>query len=232
MAELSNEVHDTLQSDWSHFVRRVGVHDQYVNGPDPDTVLRRGLMEEAREMWIDRGGEQQSLEYLKGEVGDVLYYIAHTAERNGITELQMGATVVPVYETTDAGTQKVQDTLDIALVHILRVNDILMPRNNSLWIAEDGSLQRSDDLQGALESTIAALRQFADEKGFDLSEAMTITADKLDTRARKPHVIEEQEDTKLLTSGRERAVSALTRDALRTAMRVELDILAQEANSR
>lgn len=228
MAELNNEVHDTLQADWADFTQRVSGYSQYLDGPDPDTVLRRGLMEEAREMWVARGGEQQSLDYLKGEVGDVLYYIVHTAQHNGITELQTAAAVVPVYEVTDEGTQQIKDTLDVALIHILRVNDILMPRNDSLWIAKDGSFQRSEDLRATLESAITALKQFTDEKGFSLSEAMTITADKLDTRARKPHVIEEQEGKKVLVSGRERAVSSLTKGALRVALQTELALLSKE----
>lgn len=228
MAELNNEVHDTLQADWADFTQRVSGYNQYLDGPDPDTVLRRGLMEEAREMWVARGGEQQSLDYLKGEVGDVLYYIVHTAQHNGITELQTAAAVVLVYEVTDEGTQQVEDTLDVALIHILRVNDILMPRNDSLWMAKDGSFQRSEDLRGALESAITALKQFTDEKGFSLNESMTITADKLDTRARKPHVIEEQEGKKMLVSGRERAVSSLTKGALRVALQTELALLSKE----
>lgn len=227
MAELNHEVHDTLQADWSDFAQRVSVHNQYLDSSDPDTVLRRGLMEEAQEIWFARGNEQQSLEYLKGEVGDVLYYIAHTAQRNGVTKLRTNGETMPVYETTDAGINQLEDVLDIALIHILRVNDILMPRNDSLWIAEGGSPRRSEDLQVALESTIAALEQFAGENNFSLNEAMAMTAEKLDTRARTPHVIEEQQAAKQLTSGRERTISALTKGALRTALQVELALIRE-----
>jgi hypothetical protein len=83
---------------------------------------------------------------------------------------------------------------------VLRVVDVLNPKNPNLWLP--GGEQQ--DLPYVLCDLLAMTGRIATANGLTLSAAITHTLHKNDVRQRKPRVLTEQEQEARKASGRDR----------------------------
>lgn len=125
-----------------------------------------------------------------GEVGDLLYYLAHINAHSGNSQpLDIDNPKKLPFYTRDGSPYDIDNTTpDSIIANVLRVCDSENPYMHFLW---HGPLQAGDTTQitGLLESTLAAVRLFAEQNNIELREAMTVTAEKLENRRRAAHVI-------------------------------------------
>ncbi len=222
-----------LTDEWNTFRERIAKFSQYTFAADPELLLRRGLIEEAREIAMEKASDHFDKKHLTGEIGDSLFYLSHIAKISGDLEINVdNAQEIPVYSIDNGALTPIHDPMDKTLIGMLRVCDKMNPHMERLWKDEHGNTVAPDDrptMQHTIESAFASLQSLAIDNDIDLVDAMQATADKLDTRAREPHVIEEDRDQrhteKQLTSSRERAISSLSKRSLREAFLHEVDSL-------
>ena len=237
-SERTFDTQKPLADDWNTFRERVAKFSQYAFSDDPELLLRRGLIEEAHEIAVEKASDAIDKTHLTGEIGDALFYLSHIAKVRGDIEIDVdGAQEVPIYSTEDGPLTQIDEAMDKVLIGLLRVCDKMNPYMEKIWTDEHGEVMPLDaqpDMQRTIESAFVALRELVTANDIDLADAMQTTADKLDTRAREPHVIaEDREQTrseKHLTSGRKRAISALSNLGLQSAFRHEVDLLRNGQN--
>lgn len=237
-SERTFDTQKPLADDWNSFRERIAKFSQYAFSDDPELLLRRGLIEEAHEIATEKGSDFMDKAHLTGEIGDVLFYLSHIVKVRGDIEIDVdSAHEVPIYSTEDGPLTQIDEPMDKVLVGLLRVCDKMNPYMEKIWTDKHGDIIPSDaqpDMQRTIESAFVALRELAAANDIDLADAMQTTADKLDTRAREPHVIaedrEQSRSEKHLTSGRKRAISALSNLGLQAAFRHEVELLRNSQN--
>ena len=213
------EFSPTIADDWQEFTTLTSQFAKYREADDPQTVLRKGLIEEVQELKLEA---TSSNEHLTGEVGDILFYLSEISHFEDAPIDTANSETLSLY--TQEG-EMIVDVDDTVILSILRVVDRLNPRNDSLWYDENGvSISQANRPSGStcLNGAFISLVKFAQQHDIDISQAMSQTIAKLQTRQRQPHVIDEMKEKKLATSLRQRAIGELTHTALRQAMMVEL----------
>ena len=187
----------------------------YGASPDPEGVLRSGLVEEVAEYWDEVvTNPNTAKDDLEGELGDVLWYISEISRfrEESIVGLMPQQTLedfqtslpssllMPVVDT-EGNTFDLSDSPAAVLaVTALRVVDSMNPKNPKLWLPGEHQLSLGEALGDLLTATayIANLNDVA------LSEAVRHTHNKLSSRMRSPHVIEREVGVRPVNSLRHR----------------------------
>lgn len=229
-SERTFDTQKPLADDWNTFRERVANFNQYAHAADPKLLLRRGLVEEAHEIAIEKGSDVVNKAHLTGEIGDALFYLSHIAKFHGDIEIDVdSAQEIPIYSVENGAIVRINEPMDKVLIGLLRVCDTVSPYMKQIWMNEHGETKDRHNMKSTIESAFVALRELSAANDIDLADAMQATADKLDTRDREPHVIEEDRDRAkveaMLTSGRERSISALSKYSLQTALLHEIATL-------
>lgn len=187
----------------------------YENNPDPQTTLRRGLIEETAEYVREFAiGYEVDKDQIKGEIGDVLWYLSEISrsQSSGINGLDIGRSldefqaeaeidkILPIIDYDGSSIDFKQETHVALAVTALRVVDVLNPKNDDLWIPG----YKRTSLSEALGDFLTTTSFIASNNSVLLSDALKHTIDKLSKRERKPHVIDEVLDGKAMISGRQR----------------------------
>lgn len=187
----------------------------YEYTPDPQTILRKGLIEEVAEYaWeIAQEGEPNQNQ-IEGEIGDVLWYVSEISRSHNIAieglsvgqsldtfQAKAGITDVIPIEGADGSHIDIEDQPHIALaVAALRVVDVMNPKNDDLWLP---GLHRTS-LNKALSDLLVISGFISSKHSVTFSQAIKHTVAKLQSRERKPHVIDEAQASELMTSMRQR----------------------------
>jgi len=187
----------------------------YANRPDPQAILRKGLVEEVAEYaWEVAQGREADKDQIEGEIGDVLWYVSeisrfHDTPITGLETSQSFDTFqaqIDVYNVLpivgiDATQVNIEEQPHIALaVTALRVVDVLNPKNEDLWLP---TYQRAS-LEKALGDLLTTASFIASKHSILLSDALKHTIEKLSERKRNPHVIDEAQKNELISSMRQR----------------------------
>ena len=193
----------------------------YETTEDPETVLRNGLVEEVHE-YLQQIVQNEALDsdQLVGEVGDIIWYCSEIARHKGI-RLAEAVTTTPEVPITLEGYQTVvsegpiisrvidsqgdeisfnERPQEALAVLAMRVADVMNPQNNELW---NGYEQRLE-LPQVLRDLMTCVTSIACTNDIRISEAIQNTLNKLQTRPREPHVIEEARQNDLTSSVRYR----------------------------
>lgn len=188
---------------------------KYANKPDPQVILRKGLIEEVAEYaWEVAQGRKADEDQFESELGDVLWYVSEISQfqKTTIAGLAIGqsfddfqaqvdvSNVLPILGT-DGVEVDAEEQPHIALaVMALRVVDVLNPKNKDLWFP---SYQRPSP-EKSLGDLLTITSFIASRHSILLSGALKHTIEKLSDRERKPHVIDEANKNELVASMRER----------------------------
>lgn len=204
--------------------------------PDPDTALRRGLIEEVGEIIYapdNPSTKQTVMTQLTGELGDALWYASELTRRQKL-ELPDGLGAIPFralqadtpgyrysldfspwkeyVKTMSGNSVSVPQTLsrrDELIITTLRVADILNPQNPDLWLP---AANEKRFVAPVLADYLVAVVRTANNHDIDLADAAYRTAQKLAGRTRRPHVVDE--DTLRSSTRRRIAVSRFTQALL------------------
>ncbi|HSX16367.1 MAG TPA: hypothetical protein VLF40_06255 [Candidatus Saccharimonadales bacterium] len=171
---------------------------QYTEAPDPELLLRSGLVEEATELL---SADPADSDAQHKEVGDMLWYLTEVARFRGVPlaggedtldahQLAFSAwPTLPVY--TQAG-----ELVDLAgqphanvAIAVLRLVDTLSPESDELWHGYHPALR--PNLQQVLRNALVSVCQFATAHEIRLDEAARRALQKVYGRPRRPHVVED-----------------------------------------
>ena len=211
---------------------------QYELTSDPEGVLRRGLVEESIEIVEEMKKGVVGREALQNEIGDSLWYVLEIARHkrlepaaivgmSGLLDDFQALTTGPVPTYADAGILEIIDENDAALephqapeaalaFAVLRVADVMKPKNLGLWIG----YEERPPLAKSLQELVRVAGFVASMHGIRLSSALAATMQKLRERERPAHAIEQaQAEGAAIASQRQnfRGVHALIDRALSDA---------------
>lgn len=184
---------------------------KYMDAPDPELILRSGLVEEAVEIFDTDPADRD--EFQK-EIGDLLWYLAQIAKIKNLSltdvanvnganyttfsdfqKAHVGLSTLPSFQSIDAIEQTAiknpQDLLGIAVIRIL---DTLNPQSDELWQDEE-----RPSLLRVLNDGLSVTAMVCNANDIELDIAAQRTLDKNKNRQRQPHVIDEQH---ILTSSK------------------------------
>jgi hypothetical protein len=177
----------------------------YEGADDPDSVLNKGMVEEAVECAYEIGlGASGSRDELAAELGDMQWYISEKARHHGISladicgpctvtldEFQRQSVLeTKISSLYDFGGQPI-DVLaqtEFAMnILVLRVVDAETRTDDRLWQGYEHGLP----LEQTLRDLYTFLAVVAERYDLTLSDLLDRTVAKLTARQRKPHVIED-----------------------------------------
>jgi hypothetical protein len=204
-----------------------------------DAMIRCGLIEEIDEILhpekpLGESPEALRLKFAK-EVGDGMWYGMATAgslglgcavivHHPGVTldsfQANFTSPQLPIINH-HGETLAEDDTSSSLVICALRVVDTMNAQTPGLWIGTSKEDRANKKL--IIRDYFVALGAYAAQHDVKLSEAAGLTALKLATRTRKPHVVEDA----AILSGRERltAQTPWVRDLLLGTIRGQLDVL-------
>jgi len=195
---------------------------------DPEGTLRRGLIEETAEL-LDT--DPSDKEEFSKEVGDILWYCAAIMHQRGESLVSLfpdgkdqsstGELIehnlplfspLPIYAEDGEELPRGDSNRSSLAIDILRLIDLLNPKTPMLWIG----IQTADHppVASAVKSVLYSLHNLASEYKIAIDESAQKTLDKLASRDRKPHVIDEKDIT-VVNSAREQVFLALDKHARR-----------------
>jgi NTP pyrophosphatase (non-canonical NTP hydrolase) len=175
---------------------------QYEQAPNPELVLRNGLIEEAAEILDTHPDDQDEMHK---EIGDVLWYLSEVSRFKGLSLKEVANLEGSKFETFDA-FQDAQTLPEISPIHtpeqqllspadkpqealavlVMRVVDVMNPKTNELWEGFDERPQ----LSAVLRDAMTCITQIANANNIRLNEAAGRTLTKIYSRPRNPHVID------------------------------------------
>jgi NTP pyrophosphatase (non-canonical NTP hydrolase) len=193
----------------------------YETAEDPETVLRNGLVEEVHE-YLQQIVKNEALDrdQLVGEVGDIVWYCSEIARHKdirlaeAITSNPEARITLDDYQAVVAEEPIISKVIDnqgeeisfnerpqeALAVLAMRVADVMNPQNDELWNGYEHRLE----LPIALRDLMNCVTFIASTNEIKITEAVQNTLNKLQTRARKPHVIEKASQNDLKSSVRYR----------------------------
>jgi NTP pyrophosphatase (non-canonical NTP hydrolase) len=203
---------------------------RYATTVDPESVLRKGLVEETDEFLAEAKKPKPSKPDMLSELGDVMWYVSEISRYKSISpeaivgnrsldEFQAAKTHIttPIFDQRKRRLSTATEPHTTLAIAALRVVDIMNPKNQGLWFG----LDTSPELPVGLQDLTIAVGSIATQHELTLSAAIQHTMQKLRTRVRKPHVIQEAGTQSAIASDRSRltidpCVRMLVRQALGT----------------
>ncbi len=201
------------------------VFAQYEDYPDPELLLRKGLLEESFEFLESAtfysDNHLADTVAVEGELGDVLWYISEIARFKNIEPTPPDSAGTPVLLEDYAIDPTALDGLtpifdpdgnpikpdeddklfESLAIATLRVVDVLNPKTDGLWV---GIGVERPDLSKTLSDLLVHVGIIANKTGLLLTNCIENTLNKLANRARIPHVVDEAQQRQSTSSGRER----------------------------
>lgn len=202
----------------------------YQSKPDPELILRRGLIEEVQEstQLDEEASASQALYDREGELGDVLWYVSEVSSFTGnlpqgvrpqtrldAFQSTVDGLLVPIQDQHGEVLSPKEDAISALAITALRVVDVLNPKDKALWVGQSERASMDVVLRDLLAAvSIAGTQEKTEAGAIQLSAAVNHSMHKLSTRPRKPHVINEPVNKDIAISsqrGRAWAVSDWTR---------------------
>lgn len=175
---------------------------QYMEAPDPELVLRSGLIEEAQEVLET---DPQDIDEFHKEIGDIIWYISQIAKFKGLSLGQVAnarntnfttfsdfqashidSSRLPIIYSPDQEQLNLDSNpRELLAMGIIRVIDVLNPKMDELWQREERPA-----LNIVLHDALSITAQISNVYSINLEEAARRTLHKIKSRPRNPHVID------------------------------------------
>lgn len=176
---------------------------------DPEGILRKGLIEETEEL---SSAKESDIDEMQKEIGDILWYLTSIAAHQGTSMKELLGSEDRGFDETFSTYERTIHRLPIldqglrlydrstepraALgVDILRLVDSLNPKTPEVWIGIDPEYR--NNVSFSLVASFLSLGDFAKSQGLSIDESAKKTLEKLATRKRKPHVIEDKDASRI-----------------------------------